>query len=84
MLTLQIKRWGNSAAVRIPNSVLQQLGWSEGDEIQLEVIDNKLVLSKPGPKISVNPHDFQTLIDGGVDVQAIINDFIAHEALKLK
>jgi len=84
MLTLQIKRWGNSAAIRIPNSVLLQLGWKEDDEIQLEVTEGKLVISKPSVKVSLNPHDVQILTDAGVDVPSLVNDFVTEEAEKIE
>jgi len=84
MLTLQIKRWGNSSAIRIPNSLLQQLGWKEDDEIKAELIDNKIIFSKVSKTISLNQNDVQTLSESGVDVQALVNDFLAHEAIKFR
>jgi len=84
MLTLQIRRWGNSSGIRIPSSVIQQLGWKDGDDLQAEVVERKLIISKYSSSLSVNPDDFATLSEAGVDVQAIVNDFIAHEALKLR
>ena len=34
--------------VTVPEKIVSQLGWSEGDEIQLKVKDAKLVLSAKG------------------------------------
>jgi antitoxin MazE len=35
-LDMKIARWGNSMAVRIPKDVMDELGLSLGDEIELE------------------------------------------------
>jgi antitoxin MazE len=32
---MQIGKWGNSLAVRLPGSLVQELGIAEGDEIEL-------------------------------------------------
>ncbi len=37
---MQVAKWGNSLAVRIPADVARQLGLKEGDEIHLESLGN--------------------------------------------
>lgn len=34
---MQVSRWGNSLAVRLPAAVVEALGLKEGDEIDIEV-----------------------------------------------
>jgi len=34
---MQVGKWGNSLAVRLPASVVQTLGLREGDEIEIEI-----------------------------------------------
>ena len=34
---MQVGKWGNSLAVRLPAAVVEALGLKEGDEIQIEV-----------------------------------------------
>ncbi len=36
---MQVSKWGNSLAVRLPASVVEALGLKEGDEIQIRAID---------------------------------------------
>ena len=36
---MQVSRWGNSLAVRLPAAVVEALGLREGDEIAIEVAD---------------------------------------------
>jgi antitoxin MazE len=36
---MQIAKWGNSLAVRIPADVARALGLKEGDDIQLRALD---------------------------------------------
>jgi antitoxin MazE len=34
---MQVGKWGNSLAVRLPASVVEMLGLKEGDEIEIEI-----------------------------------------------
>lgn len=34
---MQVSKWGNSLAVRLPASVVENLGLVEGDEIEIEI-----------------------------------------------
>lgn len=34
---MQVSKWGNSLAVRLPSAVVEALGLKEGDEIQIRV-----------------------------------------------
>jgi len=36
---MQVSRWGNSLAVRLPAGLVEALGLREGDEIEIEVAD---------------------------------------------
>jgi antitoxin MazE len=40
---MQIAKWGNSLAVRVPVDVVRALGLKEGDEIDLVALDTKQV-----------------------------------------
>lgn len=46
---MQVAKWGNSLAVRLPASVVEALGLREGDEIEIHVASDKLfaVARKP-------------------------------------
>jgi antitoxin MazE len=37
-MELQVNRWGNSLAVRLPQELVKQLGLQEGDRIQAEAL----------------------------------------------
>ena len=50
ILKLNIQKWGNSAAVRLPASVLAQIGASIGDAIEIDPAD--LRLAKPKYKLA--------------------------------
>lgn len=47
---MQVAKWGNSLAVRIPAAVVDALGLKEGDEIDIHVADARefAVARKPG------------------------------------
>ncbi|MGA7291871.1 MAG: AbrB/MazE/SpoVT family DNA-binding domain-containing protein [Terriglobales bacterium] len=40
----QLVKWGNSQAVRIPKSVLQQVNLREGDELEIRAEDGHILL----------------------------------------
>jgi antitoxin MazE len=47
---MQVAKWGNSLAVRLPVAVIEELGLKEGDDIQITVKakDKMEVEKKPG------------------------------------
>ena len=47
---MQVGKWGNSLAVRLPASIVEALGLKEGDEIEIHVADEREfgVSRKPG------------------------------------
>jgi antitoxin MazE len=47
---IQVAKWGNSLAVRLPRAVVEALGLSEGDQIELYVAGARSmgVARKPG------------------------------------
>ena len=47
---MQVARWGNSLAVRLPAAVVEALGLKEGDEIEIHVAGGRqfAVARKPG------------------------------------
>jgi antitoxin MazE len=49
---MQVSKWGNSLAVRLPATVVEVLGLKEGDEIEIEVEDRRrfAVRKKPAAR----------------------------------
>ena len=47
---MQVSKWGNSLAIRLPASVVEALGLREGDEIEVVIADARVfqVWKKPG------------------------------------
>ena len=58
-MQLCIKKWGNSAAIRIPQTILAQLHLKENDLCSAEIIDNSLVLR---PEKAKKKYDLKTLL----------------------
>jgi antitoxin MazE len=52
-----IQKWGNSLALRIPAVVAEEISVREGDAVELEVSERRLVV-KPGRKV----YDLKELI----------------------
>lgn len=38
---MQVARWGNSLAIRLPVAVVRELGLREGDEIEIVALDRQ-------------------------------------------
>jgi antitoxin MazE len=53
---MQVAKWGNSLAVRLPAAVVDALELKEGDEIEIHVADAHAfgVARKPGPEDLLN------------------------------
>ena len=48
---MQIAKWGNSLAVRLPAKLVQELGLREGDQIEVRADDAGLAVRQtPSPK----------------------------------
>ncbi|MBV9287428.1 MAG: AbrB/MazE/SpoVT family DNA-binding domain-containing protein [Hyphomicrobiales bacterium] len=49
---MQVAKWGNSLAVRLPAAVVEALQLKEGDEIEIHVMDERAfaVARKPAPE----------------------------------
>jgi antitoxin MazE len=40
---MQVARWGNSLAVRLPAAVVEALGLKEGDDIEIHALGSKMI-----------------------------------------
>jgi antitoxin MazE len=40
-LAMRVSKWGNSLAVRLPNTVVEALELKEGDEIELHAVERR-------------------------------------------
>ena len=48
---MQVSKWGNSLAVRLPKKLVEQLGIAEGDDVNVTVADAEtIVISKSDAK----------------------------------
>jgi antitoxin MazE len=45
MITTHIRKWGNSLAVRFPQSLLAQLNIHEGGEVEINLEAGRLIIS---------------------------------------
>ena len=46
---MQVSKWGNSLAVRLPAAVVEALGIKEGDDIEIEVVGARAFEVKKAP-----------------------------------
>ena len=46
-MDVQIKEWGNSQGVRIPRTIMKEMGVQVEDYLQIEVRNGSIILSRP-------------------------------------
>ena len=51
MQKAKIVKWGNSQGIRIPKMLLDTLGFTDSETVELEVVEGKLVMSKVDKEI---------------------------------
>ena len=49
-MNTQLAKWGNSLAVRLPKSAIEQAGFKEGDQLKLQVNENGEMLLRRAPR----------------------------------
>jgi len=86
MTKIQIARWGNSSAIRLPKATLDELGLKQGDTLDLTIENGKAVLEPARPhKITLawiisemkrlGPENEPEMVDWGPDRgEEIIDD----------
>ena len=45
-MSVTLRKWGNSVGVRLPKPMLEQLGLKEGNDVDIAVEGNRLVLKR--------------------------------------
>jgi len=73
MMITQLKKWGNSFAIRLPQNLLSQVNFQENENIEIRVEDNTIILSsavKPRYQLEellsqITPKNKQELVDFG-------------------
>lgn len=67
-----VAKWGNSLGVRIPRSIADQLGISEGTPIDLIIEDNHLLIQKvyrlESLLAKITPENIHSEIDTGSSI----------------
>ena len=48
-VVMQVAKWGNSLAIRLPRSVVEVLGLKEGDSIEIHVADRRSFAIEKAP-----------------------------------
>lgn len=49
----QLVKWGNSLAVRIPKTILEQAEMDEGEDLHLSVKAGRIAIEKAKPKLTL-------------------------------
>ena len=61
-MTTKIKKWGNSLALRIPHSYAKVANIEEGNEVNLKLYKNKIIIEKE-PKKSYSLKNLLSVIN---------------------
>lgn len=49
-MAVAIKKWGNSQGIRFSKEILEQSGISVNDEVNIEVSENMIIITKSHPE----------------------------------
>jgi antitoxin MazE len=60
-MKMQIGRWGNSLAVRLPKALVERLGLKEGDEIESSAIETALASTARAEAIQRHDQAIETI-----------------------
>lgn len=52
-MLVKIKKWGNSQGLRIPKSIIEDLGITEGEELEIFKKENKIIIEKKEKEITM-------------------------------
>jgi antitoxin MazE len=52
-MQVQLSKWGNSLGLRIPKSVAQELGLTEGAHLDIKAEDGRIVVSHLAPRYRI-------------------------------
>ena len=52
-MSVQIRQSGGSKIVSLPTSLLRKLGWDTGQELEMELVANKLVIHAANEELSL-------------------------------
>jgi antitoxin MazE len=48
-MVMQVSKWGNSLAVRLPKALVEEMGLAEGDDVDIRALDRRtLAIAKAG------------------------------------
>ncbi|MGK3141104.1 type II toxin-antitoxin system antitoxin MazE [Pantoea sp. C2G6] len=61
MIRGNVKRWGNSPAVRIPVTLMQALNLKIDDEIRIDLVEGKLIIEPVKQEVS---YSLEALLEG--------------------
>jgi antitoxin MazE len=53
-MRIQVSKWGNSLAVRLPQSLVSSLKLTEGTEIELQISRSGIVMTKAKPRYELS------------------------------
>lgn len=72
-MKIQVNQWGNSLAIRIPKSVAEHMQIENGSEVNMDLKDKSLVISKPqysldGLMSKITPNTIHPATDWGSPV----------------
>ena len=48
MTVITVEQEGDDLVLPIPDDILQELGWEEGEELEWEISNGAIILKKPG------------------------------------
>lgn len=75
----RVQKWGNSLAVRIPKSFAVEVGIDQDSEVELSLLDGKLVLVPIAPRSVTLDALLAEITDANLHAEVATDDAVGNE-----
>ena len=76
---MRVQKWGNSLAVRIPKSFAAEVGIDQDSEVELSLLDGKLVLVPIAPRSVTLDALLAEITDENLHAEIATGDAVGNE-----
>lgn len=70
-MTISIQKWGNSQGIRLPKLLLDSMGWSETEKLNVTEDNGRIIIEKAAAETRKNIKELFEDYDGGYTPEEI-------------
>lgn len=73
-MDIQLKKWGNSLGLLIPDRLVESFGWDENSTVEISEVDGALAIRKKATALTLN--ELLASIPAGFQYPNDVHDFV--------